>query len=159
MHLITIFVSIGSKLASHQTPTTLNPLNSLQFNANSVVIHHIEENEVVRIINSLNNSSPGWDCIPAKLAKRVLNYSINNYIIIIFILYSMLECVHIRDQIIRSIWYYFYIYIHLIDSSTIYTIHYALSPYYYLVYHVYNYRYVCLMYYVILITTSFMSNE
>ena len=70
------FVSIGPKLASHQTSTTLNPLNSLQLNANSVVIHHIEEYEVVRIINSLNNSSPGWDCIPAKLAKRVLNYYI-----------------------------------------------------------------------------------
>ena len=68
------FVSIGPKLASHQTSTTLNPLNSLQFKANSVVIHDIEENEVVKIINSLNNSSPGWDCIPAKLAKRVLNY-------------------------------------------------------------------------------------
>ena len=35
------FVSIRPKLASHQTPTTLNPFNSLQFNANSVVIHHI----------------------------------------------------------------------------------------------------------------------
>ena len=70
------FVSIGPKLASYQTPTTLNPLNSLQFKANSVVIDHIEEIEVVRIINSLNNSSPGWDCIPAKLAKRVLNYYI-----------------------------------------------------------------------------------
>ena len=76
MNLITIFVSIGLKLASYQTPTTLNPLNSLQFNANSVVLDHIEEIEVVRIINSLNNSSPGWDCIPAKLAKRVLNYYI-----------------------------------------------------------------------------------
>ena len=54
------FVSIGPKLASHQISTTLNPLNSLHFNANSVVIHDIEENEVVRIINSLNNSSPGW---------------------------------------------------------------------------------------------------
>ena len=41
-----------------------------------MVIHHIEENEVVRIINSLNNSSPGWDCIPARLAKGVLNYYI-----------------------------------------------------------------------------------
>ena len=51
------FVSIGPKFASHQTQTTLNPLNSLQFNANSVVIHHIQENEGVRIINSLNNSS------------------------------------------------------------------------------------------------------
>ena len=49
-------------------------------------------------------------------------------------------------------------YIHLIDN-TIYNIIYALSPYNHLVYHIYNYRYVCLMYYVILITTSFMRIE
>ena len=41
-----------------------------------VIIDHIEESEVVIIINSLNYSSPGWACIPAKLAKRVLNYYI-----------------------------------------------------------------------------------
>ena len=76
-------VSIGSKLASYQTPTTLNPLNSLQFNANSVVIDHIEEFEVVIIINSLNNSSPGWNCIAAKLEKRVLNYSIKPLTVLI----------------------------------------------------------------------------
>ena len=63
-------------VVSYQTPTTLNPFNSLQFNVNSVVINHIEESEFVIIINTLNNSSPGWDCIPAKLAKRVLNYYI-----------------------------------------------------------------------------------
>ena len=50
------FVSIGPKFASYQTPTTLNPLNSFQFNANIVVIDHIEEIEVFRIINSINNS-------------------------------------------------------------------------------------------------------
>ena len=70
------FVSVGPKLASYQTPTTFNPLNSLQFNANSVLTDHIEKIEVVRIINSLNNCSPGRDCIPAKLAKRVLHYYI-----------------------------------------------------------------------------------
>ena len=43
-----------------------------------MVIHHIKDNEVVRIINSLNNSSPGWNCIPAKLAKRVLNYYVKH---------------------------------------------------------------------------------
>ena len=30
------FASIGPKLESYQTPTTLNPFNSLQCNANSV---------------------------------------------------------------------------------------------------------------------------
>ena len=69
-------VSIGPKLASYQTPTTLNPFNYLQCNANSVLIDHIDESEVVIIINTLNNNSPDWDCIPAKLAKRVINYYI-----------------------------------------------------------------------------------
>ena len=40
-----------------------------------MVIDHIKEIEVVRKINSLNNSSPGWDCIPV---KRVLNYYIKH---------------------------------------------------------------------------------
>ena len=33
----------------------------------------IEDIEVVNIINSLNNGSPGCDGIPSRLAKRVLN--------------------------------------------------------------------------------------
>ena len=38
-----------------------------------MVMLHIEDIEVVNDINSLNNSSPGWDDIPSRLAKRVLN--------------------------------------------------------------------------------------
>ena len=33
----------------------------------------IEDFEVVNVINSLNNCSPGWDGIPSRLVKRVLN--------------------------------------------------------------------------------------
>ena len=61
-----------------------------------------------------------------------MTYILNVQVVFIFILYSMLECVHIREQISRSIWYYFYIDIHLVDNSTIYNIIYALSPYYHL---------------------------
>ena len=38
-----------------------------------MVMLQIEDFEVVNVINSLNNSSPGWDGIPSRLAKRVLN--------------------------------------------------------------------------------------
>ena len=36
-------------------------------------MQQIEHFEVVNVINSLNNSSPGWDGIPSRLAKRVLH--------------------------------------------------------------------------------------
>ena len=40
---------------------------------NILVISHIENLEVVNIIMSLNNRSPGWDAIPYLLTIRVLN--------------------------------------------------------------------------------------
>ena len=54
-----------------------------------------------------------------------MTYILNVQVVFRFIVYSVLECVHIREQIIRSIGYY--IDIHLIDYSTIYNILYALS--------------------------------
>ena len=66
-------VSVGPTLAAHQIKTDLNPLHYVQNNPNSMVMQQIEDFEVVNVINSLNNSSPGWDGIPSRLAKRVLN--------------------------------------------------------------------------------------
>ena len=67
------FVSVGPTLAAHQIITDLNPLLYLQNNPNSMVMLQIEDIEVVNVINSLNNNSPGWDGIPSRLVKRVLN--------------------------------------------------------------------------------------
>ena len=111
------------------------------------------------LFNCMNTTILLHSTSPFKCFNLNMTYILNVQVVFIFILYSMLECVHIREQISRSIWYYFYIDIHFIDNSTIYNIIYALSPYYHLVNHIYNYWYVCLMYYVILITTSFMRNE
>ena len=41
-----------------------------------MVFTHSEERKVVSIINSLNNSSPGCDGIPAILVIRVVNLNI-----------------------------------------------------------------------------------
>ena len=38
-----------------------------------MVMLQIEDMEVVNVINSLNNSSPGWDGVPSRLTKRVIN--------------------------------------------------------------------------------------
>ena len=43
-----------------------------------MVIYHIDVNEGITVINSLKNSSPGYDGIPTTLAKGV----INSYIIL-----------------------------------------------------------------------------
>ena len=67
------FLSVGPTLAAHQIITDLNPLHYLQNNPNSMVMLQIEDIEVVNVINSLNNSSPGWDGIPSRLVKRVIN--------------------------------------------------------------------------------------
>ena len=50
-----------------------NQIIKVQNNPNSMVMQQIEDFEVVNVINSLNNSSPGWDGIPSRLPKRVLN--------------------------------------------------------------------------------------
>ena len=66
------FVSVGPILAK-LTPTSLNPIDFLQNHYSSMVISQIHDLEVVNIIRSLNNSSPGWDDIPSFFTKRVLN--------------------------------------------------------------------------------------
>ena len=66
-------VYVGPILAAHQIKTDLNPLHYVQNNHNSMLMQQIEHFEVVNVINSLNNSSPGWDGIPSRLAKSVLH--------------------------------------------------------------------------------------
>ena len=48
------------------TPTTsrLYP-----FGAHSMFIPYITENEIIEVAKSLKNSSPGWESIPANIAK------------------------------------------------------------------------------------------
>ena len=67
------FISVDLTLAEKQPPTNLNTLYFSHCNANSMVISHIEENKVITIINSLENTSPGCDGIPTTLVKRVIN--------------------------------------------------------------------------------------
>ena len=95
---------------------------------------------------------------PYEYLNLKITYFLNVVPQVILILYSVLEGVHIPEQIIRSIWYYFYISIYLIDRNTIYyNILCAHSPYYYLVYHINSDVY--LIPYVTIITVTFMRNE
>ena len=67
------FVSIGPKLA-HDLSSDVNPLSYVNNVVNSIVIPTLE---VRNIISSTKNSSPGWDDIPATIAKKCIKYYIN----------------------------------------------------------------------------------
>ena len=45
------FISVGPTLAEKLLPTDLNPLEFVRCNANSMVIFHIDLNEVITVIN------------------------------------------------------------------------------------------------------------
>ena len=64
------FVSVGPILAAKLTPTSLNSIDFLQNHYSSMVISQIYDLEVVNIIRSLNNSSPGWNDIPSFFTKK-----------------------------------------------------------------------------------------
>ena len=83
MNLITFFVSVGQTLAANLPPASLNPINFLQPNPHSMVFTHIEEIEVATLINSLNNSSPGYDGIPSTLVKRTMHLYLKTLTLII----------------------------------------------------------------------------
>ena len=64
-----LFVSIGPKLA-HDLSSDVNPLSYVNNVVNSIVIPTITTLEVRNIISSTKNSSPGYDDIPAVIAKK-----------------------------------------------------------------------------------------
>lgn len=69
------FVEIGPKLAKN-IKCTENPLRYVKHSLNSMYLPDVDENEIINIINSLKNSSAGWDALPAFLAKRSVKYFI-----------------------------------------------------------------------------------
>ena len=60
------FGSVGSTLASKINENSCNPLDYIyiQSNVQRMAIPNYNENDVTLAINSLKNSSPGWDNIP-----------------------------------------------------------------------------------------------
>ena len=66
-----LLVSIGPKQA-HDLSGDINPLSYVNNVVNSIVIPTITSLEIRH-----KNSSPGWDDIPATIAKRCIEYYIN----------------------------------------------------------------------------------
>ena len=69
------FVTIGPQLAN-KININKNPLTYINSTMNSIFIPYINEKDITQVVNSLKNSSAGWDFIPASIAKQ----SIQSYI-------------------------------------------------------------------------------
>ena len=74
------FVSVGSTKINHNS---CNPYDYMQSNVKSMAIPNYNENDAPLVINYLNNSSPGWDNIPASIAKQVIHWYIKPLVFLI----------------------------------------------------------------------------
>ena len=69
------FVTIGPQLANKININKI-PWTYINSTMNSIFIPYINEKDITQVVNSLKNSSTGWDFIPAYIAKQ----SIQSYI-------------------------------------------------------------------------------
>ena len=69
--LNTYFVEIGPQL-ERSINTTVNPLTYVKSSSNSMLMPYVEEHEIIGIVYQLKESSPGWDSIPASVAKATI---------------------------------------------------------------------------------------
>ena len=76
-------VSVGSTLASKINDNSCSPLDYIQSNVQGMVIPNYYENDLTLAINSLKNSSPGWDNIPTLIAKHVIHCYIKPLVFLI----------------------------------------------------------------------------
>ena len=85
------FVSVGSTLASKINANSCDPLDYIQSNVQRMAIpnYYYNGTDATLAINSLSNSSPGWDNIPTVIAKQVVDCYIKH--LVFFINQSLIE--------------------------------------------------------------------
>ena len=65
------FVNIGPTLAKKIPNTSVDPLSYIPVrNVDTIYLNSVNEDEIVKIIKEMKNSSPGWDAISAKVLKN-----------------------------------------------------------------------------------------
>ena len=66
------FVTVGKSLTKN-TNNDVNPLDYIQSNSKSIVIPDITVGDIINVISSLNNSSAGYDDMPASIMKKCID--------------------------------------------------------------------------------------
>ena len=84
-NLMIFFIGIGPLLAREVKPQSVSPLSYLgQSSLNSIYLHEVTLEEIIKILHSLKNGAVGYDGIAAIIVK-VLCSSIVNPLICIYI--------------------------------------------------------------------------
>ena len=60
------------KSLAQQITSTINPLSYINTNIHSIYIPDISKNEIITVINTLKNSAPGNDEMPAPILKQCI---------------------------------------------------------------------------------------
>ena len=63
------FVTVGKSLTKNNN-SDINPLDYIQSNLKSIVIPDVIIGDIIKVISSLNNSSAGYDDMPASMMKK-----------------------------------------------------------------------------------------
>ena len=66
------FVNVGSSLSSN-IHCNVNPLSYVEANPNSMVTPSLTVGDIINVISSLNNSSAGYDEMPASILKKCID--------------------------------------------------------------------------------------
>ena len=65
-------VNVGSSLSSN-IYCNVNPLSYVEANPNSMVTPSLTVGDIINVISSLNNSSSGYDEMPASILKKCID--------------------------------------------------------------------------------------
>ena len=66
------FVNVGCTLSSNIN-CNVNPLSYVEANPNSMVTPYLTVGDIINVIYSLNNSSAGYDEMPASIPKKCID--------------------------------------------------------------------------------------
>ena len=76
----TFFVNVGTVLAKSITLTDKNPVDYIQQDIiNTIYFDPVTENEICKMIGSLNDSAAGWHGLKSSIYKRIYNCSSCTY--------------------------------------------------------------------------------
>ena len=74
-------VNIGPNLASEIPQNSKDPASYIaKQNPDSIFLNNVTENEVIKVINALNISSPGWNGVHSKVIKETFPLNIEQLV-------------------------------------------------------------------------------
>ena len=67
------YATVATKIHDHLPSSELDPLSTVETNVHTMQLRETDEAEIRNILQSLNDSSPGWDDISGRVLKGVID--------------------------------------------------------------------------------------